>query len=110
VFADDQDASHIGVNGTVDSGHPQPGHDERLFAALARQVLRLAEIGGIRMASFPPQPPINNMVNAVTAGSTWRRVSLMLFKNHHTESFQSSEVICRMMYARPQPMSSGLKN
>jgi hypothetical protein len=54
-------------------------------------------VGGIRMASFPPQPPINNMVHAVTAGSTWRRVSLMLFKNHHTESFQSSEVICRMM-------------
>jgi hypothetical protein len=48
VFADDQDASHIGVNDTVDSGHPQPGHDERLFAALARQFLRLAEIGGIR--------------------------------------------------------------
>src|SRR4029450_7109057 len=67
-------------------------------------------VGGLPMASFPPQPPINNMVNAVTPGSTWRRVSLMLFKNHHTESFQSSEVICSMMYARPQAMSSGLKN
>jgi hypothetical protein len=48
VFADDQDASHIRVNGTVDSGHPDVGHDERLFAVVAPQLLGFAEIGGIR--------------------------------------------------------------
>ena len=47
MFADDQPASHVGVNGTVDCGRPEPGHDERLFAA-GRQLVGLAEIGGIR--------------------------------------------------------------
>jgi hypothetical protein len=48
VFAHDQAAGHGGVNGTVDSGRSDLGHDERLFAAVARQLIGLAEIRGIR--------------------------------------------------------------
>lgn len=48
VFADDQGASHVGMNGTVDSGRPQLRHADRLFAAAGAQLVGLAEIGGIR--------------------------------------------------------------
>ena len=52
MFGDNQDASHVGVNGRMDSGRPQLGHDERLFAAVARQLVGRAEIIAIER-TFP---------------------------------------------------------